>query len=106
MFYHFKLLNHFTGREPINLPYFFHKTLTKMARQVKVKPTKVANRLSHQGLITLLVKETLKKKQVDWGFFLFWNEFQTEGPPEEEAKKTSGRRTVTPKSSKRERSFV
>jgi hypothetical protein len=60
----------------------------------------------NKGLITLLVKETLKKKQVDWGFFLFWNEFQTEGPPEEEAKKTSGRRTVTPKSNKRERSFV
>lgn len=40
MFYHFKLLNHFIGREPINLPFFFHKTLTKMARHVKVKPTK------------------------------------------------------------------
>jgi hypothetical protein len=37
-----------------------------------------------------MIKETLKKKQVDWGFFLFWNEFQTEGPPEEEAKKTVG----------------
>jgi hypothetical protein len=59
MFYHFKLLNHFTGREPINLPFYFHKTLTKMARQVKAKPTKVASRLSHQGLITLLVKEAL-----------------------------------------------
>ena len=94
MFYHFKLLNHFTGREPINLPYIFHKTLTKITRQVKVKPTKVANRLSHQGLITLLVKETLKKKQVDWGFFLFWNEFQTEGPLEEEAKKISSKKTL------------
>jgi hypothetical protein len=35
MYYHFKLLNHFTGREHINMPYFLHKTLTKMARQVK-----------------------------------------------------------------------
>jgi hypothetical protein len=48
-----------------------------MARQVKVKPTKVASRLSHQGLITLIVKESLKKKEVDWNHFLFWNEFQT-----------------------------
>jgi hypothetical protein len=59
MFYHFKLLNHFTGRELINLPYFFHKNLTKMARQVKAQPAKVASRLSHQGLITLLVREAL-----------------------------------------------
>jgi hypothetical protein len=77
MFYHFKLLNHFTGREPINLPYFFHKTLTKMARQVKSQPAKVISRLSHQGIITLLVREALQKKRIEWGFFLFWNEFQT-----------------------------
>jgi hypothetical protein len=106
MFYHFKLLNHFTGREPINLPFYFHKTLTKMAKQVKAKPTKVAGRLSHQGLITLLVKEALQRKKVDWGFFLFWNEFQTEKPPEAETKKTSGRKTVTPKSSHRKRKGI
>ena len=48
----------------------------------------------NQGLITLLVEETLKKKQVEWGFFLFWNEFQTEGPLEEEAKKISSKKTL------------
>jgi hypothetical protein len=71
MFYHFNRLNHFTGRDRINLPFYFHKTLTKMARQVKIKPTKVASRLSHHGLITLLIKESLKKKQVTWNYFLF-----------------------------------
>ena len=75
MFYHFKLLNHFTGRSPINLPFYLHKALMKMARQVKAKPTKVASRLSHQGLMTLIVKESLKKRQVDWNYFLVWNEF-------------------------------
>jgi hypothetical protein len=60
MFYHFKLLNHFIGRSPINFPFYLHKALTKMARKVKEKPTKVASRLSHQGLITLIVKESLK----------------------------------------------
>jgi hypothetical protein len=59
MYYHFKLLNHFTGREHLNIPYFFHKTLIKMEKQVKAQPTKVASRISHQGLITLLVKEAL-----------------------------------------------
>ena len=76
MFYHFKLLNHFTGRTPINLPHYLHKALTKMAQYVKVKPNKVSSILSHQGLITLIVKESLKKKYVDWNFFLFWNKFQ------------------------------
>jgi hypothetical protein len=106
MFYHFKLLNHFTGRELINLPYFFHKNLTKMARQVKDQPAKVASRLSHQGLITLLVREALQRKQIEWGFFLFWNEFQTERPPEAETKKASGRKTPTPKSSHRKRKGI
>jgi hypothetical protein len=106
MFYHFKLLNHFTGRDPINLPFYFHKTLTKMARQVKVKPTKVASRLSHQGLITLLIKESLKKKQVAWNYFLFWNEFQTDKPPEDKGKKTATRKAITPKSSQRKRRAI
>ena len=35
MIYHFKLMNHFTGRSPLNLPFYLHKSLTKMAHQVK-----------------------------------------------------------------------
>ena len=31
MIYHFKLMNHFTGRSPLNLPFYLHKSLTKMA---------------------------------------------------------------------------
>jgi hypothetical protein len=50
LYYHFKLLNHFTGREPLNMPYFFYKTLIKMAKQVQAHPTKVSSRISHQGL--------------------------------------------------------
>ena len=78
MLYHFKLLNHFTNRETINLPFYLLKALTKIAKQVKAEPTKLTSRLSHHGLITLLVKEALKKKQIEWGFFLFWNEFPTD----------------------------
>jgi hypothetical protein len=48
----------------------------------------------------------LQRKQVDWGFFLFWNEFQTKKPPEAETKKTSGRKTITPKSSQRKRRAI
>jgi hypothetical protein len=98
MFYHFKLLNHFTGRSPINLPFYLHKALTKMSKQVKAKPTKVASRLSHQGLITLIVKESLKKRQVDWNYFLFWNEFQTDWQQQEKGKKAATKKTITLKS--------
>jgi hypothetical protein len=106
MFYHFKLLNHFTGRSPINFPFYLHKALTKMARQVKAKPTKVASRLSHQGLITLIIKESLKKKQVDWNYFLFWNEFQTNFQQDEKGKKSIAKKSLTPKSSLRKRKAI
>jgi hypothetical protein len=106
MYYHFKLLNHFTGREHLNIPYFFHKTLIKMEKQVKAQPTKVASRISHQGLITLLVKEALHRKQIEWSFFLFWNEFETERPPEIKAKKSRSRNDSTPKSSRRRRKGI
>jgi hypothetical protein len=59
MIYHFKLMNHFTGRSPLNLPYYLHRSLTKIAHQVKAKPSKVAGRLSHHGLIKLLICELL-----------------------------------------------
>ena len=31
MIYHFKLRNHFTGRNPLNLPFYLYKILIKMA---------------------------------------------------------------------------
>jgi hypothetical protein len=91
LYYHFKLLNHFTGREPLNMPYFFYRTLIKMAKQVQAQPTKVSSWISHQGLICLLVKEGLHRKQISWNHFLFWNEFDTEKPPESKTKRSRNR---------------
>jgi hypothetical protein len=93
LYYHFKLLNHFTGREPLNMPYFFYKTLVKMSKQVQAHPTKVASRISHQGLICLLIKEALHKRQISWNHFLFWNEFNTEKPPENKTKRSKNKNT-------------
>ena len=59
MIYHFKLMNHFTGRSPLNLPFYLHKSLTKMAHQVKSQPTKIASRLSHHGLINFIIQELI-----------------------------------------------
>ena len=78
MIYHFKLMNHFTGRSPLNMPFYLYKILTKMAHHVRAKPTKIAGRLSHHGLIKLIIFELLQRRNIAWTYFLFWNEFETE----------------------------
>jgi hypothetical protein len=49
-----------------------------MAHQVKAKPRKVVGRLSHHGLINILICELLERRNKDWGHFLFWNVFQSD----------------------------
>ena len=81
MIYHFKLMKHFTGKCPLNLPFYLHRSLEKMAHQVKVQPTKIASRLSHHGLI--MIQELLKRRNMAWAYFLFWNGFETGLQPKE-----------------------
>ena len=64
MIYHFKLMNHLRGKSPLNLPFYLHRSLEKMAHQVKAQPTKIAGRLSHHGLIQLLIQELLKRRNM------------------------------------------
>jgi hypothetical protein len=105
MMYHFKLINHFTGRDPFNIPYFLHQSLSKMAYQVKAKPIQVAGRLSHHSLIKLLVCNLLQRKGKECNFFLFWNDFQTE--VQVEGRKIShSRKSSTPRSGKRRRRAI
>ena len=54
-----------------------------MAHQVKAQPTKIAGRLSHHGLIQLLIQELLKRRIMAWKHFLFWNGFEIGLHPEE-----------------------
>jgi hypothetical protein len=105
MIYHFKLINHLTGRNPLNLPYFLHRSLSKMAHQVKAKPNQVAGRLSHHSLIKLLVCELLQRRGKEWNYFLFWNDFQTE--VQSEGKKSPhSKKSSTPRSGKRRRRAI
>ena len=78
MICNFKLMNHFNGRSPLNLPFYLYKSLTKMAHQVRPNPTKIAGRLSHHGLIKLIVLELLQRRNIACTYFLLWNEFETE----------------------------
>ena len=35
MIYHFKLMNHFTSKSPLNFPFYLHRILGNMGHQVK-----------------------------------------------------------------------
>lgn len=73
---------------------------------MQAKPSKLATRLSNPGLITLLIKELLRKRSIEWNAFLFWNEFETEVAKQEAAKPQKGKKGTTPRSSKRRRRVV
>ena len=98
-------MNHFIVRGPLNLPFYLHKRLTKMAHQVKAQPTKIAGRLSHHGLIKLIVQELFQRRNIAWTYFLFWNEFETSLQPEDKGKSPS-KKSTTPRSGKRKRRAI
>jgi hypothetical protein len=105
MIYHLKLMNHFTSRTPLNLPYYLYRSLKKMAYQVQEKTSKVKGGIFHHGLITLMVFELLKRRNRKWDHFLFWNEFETDlqlGDKE----KSSSKKSSTPRSGKRKRRAI
>jgi hypothetical protein len=101
MIYHFRLLLHFTGKKPLNMPYYLLKILTKMASKVQAKPQKASNSLFHHGLIKLIVLEELSRRDKTWGYLLFWGEFEQESQPQ--GKGASSQQVETPKTSKRKR---
>ena len=105
MIYQFKLMNHFTGKIPLNLPFYLHKSLGKMAHKVKAHPSKIAGRMSHHGLIQLLVQELLKRRNMAWPYFLFWNGFETCLHLEEKGKSLA-KKSSTPRSGRRRRRAI
>ena len=73
-----------------------------MVHQVKAQPTKIAGKLSHHGLIQLLIQELLKRRNMAWAYFLFWNGFETSLQPEEKGKSPT-KNSSTPRSGRRKR---
>ena len=105
MIYHFKIMNHFTGKRLLNFPFYLHRILGNMAHQVKAHPTKIFGRLSHHGLIQLLIQELLKRRNMSWRYFLFWNGFETGLQPEEKGKSPT-KKSSTPRSGRRKRRAI
>jgi len=105
MLYHFKLMDHFTGKVPLNLPFFFHRNLTKMCHMVQTKPEQIQNSLSHFGLIKMIIVEELRKREKTWEHFLFWGGFELETQLDK-GKRKSGRKPPTPQSSLKKRRAI
>jgi hypothetical protein len=64
---HARLLLHFKGNH-LNIPFFLLKSLKKMAEQVR-KAKDFRGSLFHFGLVKILIKSALSKKQETWDLF-------------------------------------
>jgi len=78
MMYHFKLMDHFSGKTPINLPYFLYHSLVKVCNRIRARPLSIKSTLCHMGLIKLIILQQLKTQERSWEHFLFWEGFETQ----------------------------
>jgi hypothetical protein len=68
---HFRLLAHFLFNKPLKFPFYFLKSLEKMASQVRKNVTNPHNIIFHHGLIKLLVLAELQKQGHNWDAFIY-----------------------------------
>jgi hypothetical protein len=71
MLYHFNLLDHFTGKTLLNLPFFFHKSLTKVCKKIRAEPLSMKNTLCHFGPDQIDNSGGTKTKRKDLETFSF-----------------------------------
>jgi len=74
--YHIRLLMRFTGKEPLNLPFYLFRSIGKMSYRVQDKYNQVDTNVLHSVMIGMLVLEELKKTNIDWDAFLAASGFQ------------------------------
>jgi hypothetical protein len=68
--YHIRILMHFTGKNPLNLPFYLYRSLGKMAGRVQARHDQLKTSMFYFPLVKLLVVEELKKLNRDWDSFL------------------------------------
>jgi hypothetical protein len=68
--YHIRLLMHFTGINPLNLPFFLCQIMGKMEDNVQDKDDQPRNNLFHFSLIEMLVIEELRNLNTEWNYFM------------------------------------
>jgi hypothetical protein len=98
-------MDHFIGKTPLNMPFYFHKSFTKMCNRVQVEPDNIQSALCHFGLINIIIVEELRKRERTWEHFPFWGGFQLETQPNK-GKKRSSKKSPTPQSSLKRRKTI
>jgi hypothetical protein len=68
--YHIILLMHFTGRRPLNLPFFLHQSLREMADDFRADTNQPKKKPYHVSLIKLLIVKELRRLGNNWDSFL------------------------------------
>jgi hypothetical protein len=63
--YRIILLLNFTGKYPMNLPFYLFRSIGKMLDRVHENSKQVDTSIFHFGLINILVLEELKKTNID-----------------------------------------
>jgi hypothetical protein len=67
--YHIKILMHLIGEKALNMPYYLHKSLTKMVEFMRKKRNpEIA--LYHKGLIMIIINVKLERVGVPWSTFM------------------------------------
>jgi hypothetical protein len=105
MMYHFKLMDHFSGKTPINLPYFLYHSLIKVCNRIRARPLSIKSTLCHLGLIKLIIIQELKQQGRSWEHFLFWEGFETQNQTAIE-QMAGSKKKVSPQSSARRRRAI
>jgi hypothetical protein len=105
MMYHFKLMDHFSGKTPINLPYFLYHSLIKVCNRIRARPLSIKSTLCHLGLIKLIILQELKLQGRSWEHFLFWEGFETQNQTAIE-QMAGSKKKASPQSSIRRRRAI
>ena len=71
LLYHMRFLLHFHDDQPLNLPFFLLRSLTKMESKVQHHPTNLDNIIFHHGLVKILVEDHLRSRRKTWDRFLY-----------------------------------
>ena len=67
---HMRFLFHISGYKSLNLPYFLHTDLLKISKKIQSNPSPPPHHIFHVGLIKILVKFELDKKNKSWDTFV------------------------------------
>jgi hypothetical protein len=105
MMYHFKLMDHFSGRTPISLPYFLYHSLIKVCSRIRARPSSIKMTICHLELIKLIILQELKLQGRSWEHFLFWEGFETQNQTTIEQMMGS-KKKVSPQSSIKRRRAI